>query len=119
MGNVASNIAKLFAAINGRNLPDLGDLCADDVVFRFPKTAPLEGRERVVRFMNVLLRRFPTLQFTVGRIAEGADRGAAEWTNSGADRSGTPYANEGVTFFEFRNGQIVYMSDTFKDTSLF
>ncbi|MHC5036464.1 MAG: nuclear transport factor 2 family protein [Planctomycetota bacterium] len=109
----------IFEALNARELSRLSDLLAPNAVFHFPGTNPLKGPEAIARFLNILLRRFPTLTFTTGRVIAEGGRAAAEWTNEGEDRKGTPYRNAGVTVIEMEGGRVVYMSDTFKDTAVF
>ncbi|MCP4681108.1 MAG: nuclear transport factor 2 family protein [Desulfobacterales bacterium] len=109
----------LFKSINGRDSLAMGELCDEEIVFHFPKTAPLEGRDKVLRFMNILFRKYPELIFTTGRIVVNGNLAATEWTNKGKDKADNPYNNAGVTFVELKNGKIIYMSDTFKDTEVF
>jgi ketosteroid isomerase-like protein len=111
----------VFEAMNSRDLETLADILHPDAVFLFPGTNPLEGPEAIGRFLKILFRRFPRLCFTTGRLVldEDADRAAAEWTVEGEDRRGGAYRNAGVTVIELNGGKIVYMSDTFKDTSIF
>jgi len=112
-------IEEFFRLFNARDLEGLGDLLAEDAVFRFPKTDDLEGRERILRFLKLLFRRFPELEFTVKGIMSEGDAATAHWTNRGADRKGEPYENEGVTWVKWRDGDIVFISDFFKDTERF
>ena len=110
---------RFFDLFNERDLEGLGALLAEDAVFRFPKTADLEGRERILRFLRLLFRRFPKLEFTLRETVAEGDATAAHWTNHGADRRGEPYANEGVTWLRWQDGAIVFISDFFKDTEKF
>lgn len=107
----------IFNAMNTRNLNRLHDVLDPDAVFYFPGTNALTGPHKIEGFLKILFRRFPRLDFTTGRLITESNRAAVEWTNEGEDRKGTPYANAGVTIVELRNGRIIYMSDTFKDTS--
>ena len=112
-------LALLFAGLNQKNLDELSDELADDAVFLFPKTAPLVGKKKILSFMKVLIRRYPNLIFTLGRMTGDETLGAVEWTNHGNAKNGEPYENAGVTFLEVRDGKIAYISDTFKDTDKF
>ncbi|MBN2342385.1 MAG: nuclear transport factor 2 family protein [Deltaproteobacteria bacterium] len=110
---------RLFESINTRELDDVAALLTDDTVFYFPKTAPLEGKRRIITFFKVLFRKFPSLSFSIGRVIANESMAAVEWTNHGTLKDNTPYANAGVTVIEVNEGVITYMSDTFKDTGLF
>jgi len=112
-------IEVFFRLFNERDLDGMGALLAEDAVFRFPKTADLEGRERILRFLKLLLRRFPELEFTLRETVTEGETAAAWWTNRGVDRQGEPYANEGATWIRWREGAIVSISDFFKDTEKF
>lgn len=107
----------IFYAINTRNLEPLYDILDAEAVFNFPGTKPLVGPTKIKGFFKILFRRFPKLEFTTGRLITEDNCAAVEWTNQGVNRNGSNYANAGVTVIELRNGQILYMSDTFKDTS--
>ena len=112
-------VAAVFEAMNGRDLELLAGWLAPDAVFDFPGTAPLEGPDRITRFIKILFHRYPRLEFTTGRVIADEAAAAVEWTNEGEDRRGEPYRNAGVTVVELRDGKIAYMSDTFKDTVVF
>ena len=112
-------IEVLFGAINNQDLDNFGALLSEEAVFYFPKAKPFVGRENVLKFMKILFRKFPVLQFETSRIVADDRRAAVEWTNEGHDRSQNPYANAGVTLIEIESGKIVYISDTFKNTELF
>jgi steroid delta-isomerase-like uncharacterized protein len=111
--------AAFFERMNRRIIDDMVDLLKDDTRFLFPKTQPLVGKERIVKFFQILFRHYPELYFEVqGIIAEG-DRVAVHWTNQGISRKQEHYENEGVTWFEFEEGKISLISDFFKDTGKF
>jgi len=113
----SATLRLLIDSLNRRDVTPLKPLIDEQAVFFFPGAKPVAGAERMCRFFEILFYRFPRLVFTVGRVV-GDDRcAAAEWTNEGEDRRGAPYANQGVTFLELAAGRIVYLSDTFKDTS--
>ncbi|MHC4779168.1 MAG: nuclear transport factor 2 family protein [Planctomycetota bacterium] len=118
-GGAGEVALKVFEAMNGRDLTGLSTLLAPDGVFHFPGTEPLVGPEVIGRFLKILLRRFPALRFETERVIEQGESAAVEWRNRGEDRKGEPYENAGVTVIEMKDGRISYMSDTFKDTSVF
>jgi ketosteroid isomerase-like protein len=111
----------LFAAMNARDGERLAALLDPEAVFHFPKTAPLLGAERILRFFELLWRGYPELHFTVQAVIVAADgqRAAVHWMNAGRTREGTAYANEGVTLLSLRAGRLVWISDFFKDTERF
>ena len=107
----------IFNAMNTRNLDRLHEILDPEAVFYFPGTKPLIGPPKIEGFLKILFRSFPRLEFTTGRVIEEGNCAAVEWSNEGEDRKGTSYTNAGVTVVELRNGRIIYMSDTFIDTS--
>ena len=110
-------IVDLFEIINRRDLERFNDLLTEEAEFYFPKTQPLLGRNRIIRFFKILFRQYPKLTFEVqGEIVQG-QRAAVHWTNQGVHKSGKPYKNEGVTILELEGNKIRYISDFFKDTS--
>ena len=112
-------LAKFFDCVNNRDMEGMGELFTEESEFYFPKTQPLIGRERIIRFFKILFRQYPELSFRrKGTIIEG-QRAAVHWTNKGVNRKGGAYENEGVTLFEEKEGMIRYMSDFFKDTEKF
>jgi ketosteroid isomerase-like protein len=111
--------AAVFAAMNERDVELLVARLAPAAVFHFPGTKPLEGPDRIARFIKILFHRYPRLEFTTGRVIADERCAAVEWTNEGEDRGGEPYRNAGVTVIELAAGKIAYLSDTFKDTAVF
>lgn len=112
-------LAAFFGAVSKRDLDALGELLDADTVFLFPKTDALRGAERIQRFFRVLFHRYPRLDFELLDTVIEGDRAAAHWRNAGEARDGSPYANEGVTWFRFEGGRLVLISDFFKDTERF
>ena len=111
--------AEFFKRMNSRMIDDMVGLLKEDTRFLFPKTQPLVGKARIVKFFQILFRQYPELHFEIqGIIAEG-DRVAVHWSNQGVSRKQERYENEGVTWFEFEDGKITLISDFFKDTGKF
>jgi ketosteroid isomerase-like protein len=108
-----------FAFLNLRDLDRLKALLREDARLDFPKTQPLLGLDRILKFLHLLLRQYPELTFTLHRTIVQGNRGAVHWTNHGKNRRGEPYENEGVTLLEFEGEKIRYLSDFFKDTGKF
>ena len=112
-------ITDFFEHMNTRNLDQMGNLLHPDARFFFPKTQPLLGKDRIIRFFNVLFRQYPQLSFQIERTIRQGRKAAVHWTNQGVSRRKEPYQNEGVTILEIEAGKITFMSDFFKDTEKF
>ncbi len=109
----------LFAALNARDAASFRARLADDAVFHFPGTKAISGAARIEQFLKILFFKYPKLTFEVGRVIADASSAAVEWTNEGETSKGAPYRNAGVTVLHLEGDRIVYLSDTFKDTSAF
>ncbi len=110
-----------FDLVNDRDAAALAELLDPEARFDFPKAPAMEGRDRIVKFLKLLWRRFPRLQFDVLDVivGENGERAAVHWRNVGEDRQGEPYHNEGVTWLLIRGDRLLVMSDFFKDTGKF
>jgi ketosteroid isomerase-like protein len=98
----------------------MDELLAEEAELNFPKTSPLMGKTRVIRFFNILFRRYPELFFRVRDTIIEGQKAAVHWKNSGVSRKGEIYENEGITLFkEGSQGRISIISDFFKDTEKF
>jgi ketosteroid isomerase-like protein len=112
-------IDNFFELVNQRNLDQLKDHLDENATFYFPKTQPLLGRDRIIRFFNILFRQYPKLEFQVLRKIVQGRMAAVHWKNSGVNKKQEPYENEGVTLLETEAGKITFISDFFKDTGKF
>lgn len=112
-------VLKFFEVFNNRDLDEMGNLLNPDAEFYFPKTQPLMGKERILKFLNILFRQYPELTFDIRRVIQKEDKAAVHWTNHGINRRKEPYQNEGVTLLAMVNGKISFISDFFKDTEKF
>lgn len=110
-------VQMLFTALNSRDLAPLDCCLAEDAAFDFPGPGLISGRKKIILFFKILFRKFSRLTFSVSKIVAEEDCACAVWTNEGADRTGTPYNNRGITLLELKAGKIVFLSDYFKDTS--
>ena len=108
-----------FEVFNKRDMEKMEKLLDPDAEFFFPKTQPLIGKERILKFLGILFRQYPQLSFTIQRVIQQDERAAVHWTNQGLNRRREPYQNEGVTILEMQNGKISYISDFFKNTEKF
>ena len=108
-----------FECLNHRDLEQMEELLLEDACLYFPKTEPLSGKNRILRFMGILFRHYPELIFDVQQTIIQGSKAAIHWTNKGTSRKNKPYKNEGVTLIEFRANKISFISDFFKNTDIF
>jgi ketosteroid isomerase-like protein len=107
---------KFFQVLNEQDLVEANNLLAPQAELFFPKTQPMVGKDRILKFLKIFFRQYPELIFTAKRVIRQGDQAAVHWTNRGISRRKEPYENEGVTILEMEKGKIVYISDFFKDT---
>ena len=112
-------VSRFFSHVNDRDLPKLEALLMDESEFYFPKTKPLLGKNRIIRFFKILFHRFPQLEFHIERTIIQGSKAAVHWSNRGISRQKETYENEGVTILEMEEGGIRFISDFFKDTEKF
>jgi ketosteroid isomerase-like protein len=112
-------IRQFFSAFNAGDIETMRSMMTEKTVLYFPKTEPLAGAERICKFLMILLKRIPKLNFSIHRVIIQDHRAAVHWTNEGVSRKNDPYENEGMTLFEEENGKFVFISDFFKDTEKF
>ena len=108
-----------FEVLNTRDMDQMRDLLHENAELYFPKTQPLIGKERILKFMNILFRQYPELTFEVQRTICQGSQAAVHWTNNGRSRRDEPYRNEGVTILEMLDDKTIFISDFFKDTEKF
>jgi ketosteroid isomerase-like protein len=53
----------------------------------------------------------------VERSIREQDCACVIWSNEGQHKTGEAYRNRGITFLQFKEGKIIFLSDYFKDTS--
>jgi ketosteroid isomerase-like protein len=107
---------KFFEVLSEQALDKADNLLAPQAEFYFPKTQPLVGKDRILKFLKIFFRQYPELSFTVVRVIRQGNQAAVHWTNRGMNRRKEPYENEGVTILEMENGKIRFISDFFKNT---
>lgn len=108
-----------FEIVNRRSVDQMGLHLKENAQLHFPKSQPLTGTTRIVKFFQILFRRYPELSFDIQRVICQGNWAAVHWKNHGITRKNEPYANEGMTLFEFEDDKIVFISDFFKDTEKF
>lgn len=123
-GNLFKNIPAdlirhFFDVFNRRELDKMAALLDSQSELHFPKTRPLIGEERILKFINVLFKQYPQLHFEIQDIICQGSRAAVHWKNRGRNRKGESYSNEGVSWMVFKDNRIQWMSDFFKDTDKF
>ena len=114
-----NTIRLFFDVFNRRELENMAVQLDSHTELYFPKTRPLIGRERIIKFISILFKQYPQLQFEIQDIIYQGDRAAVHWKNHGRNRKGEPYDNEGVSWMVFKDSRIQWMSDFFKDTDKF
>ena len=119
MMSVAQSVSEFFDIINKRDLSKLEEALTENARFYFPKTQPLLGKNRIVRFFKILFRQYPELAFKIRRQIVQGPLAAIHWTNYGVNKKQEPYENEGVTILEIKGDKIRFISDFFKDTGKF
>ena len=112
-------VSYFFELVNERDLERLEALLMENSEFYFPKTKPMIGKSRIIRFFNILFHKFPRLEFQTHTIIIEGSKAAVHWSNKGMNRREEPYENEGVTILEMEKGRIRFISDFFKDTGKF
>ena len=112
-------IREFFDLFNQRDLDKMQHLLSPEAELYFPKTRPLIGKDRILKFLSLLFRQYPQLCFEIQRIIIQGHQAAVHWTNQGQNHRDVPYENEGVTLMELIDGKIIFISDFFKDTENF
>ncbi len=119
MEDLSRKVTQFFEFFSTQNLGQMANFLKEDACLYFPKAQPLKGKERVLKFFQILFRQYPELTFKVEHIIAQEGKVAAHWTNRGINGKSEPYENEGVTLFFFEDGLVSMMSDFFKDTGKF
>ena len=112
-------VTYFFSLLSNQDLKQMSSLLHPDARLYFPKTQPLAGRDRILRFFKILFRQYPTLSFNIQRTIRQNHLAVVHWTNQGISRRGDPYENEGLTLVETTGGKVSFISDFFKDTEKF
>jgi ketosteroid isomerase-like protein len=119
MGDLTRKVIRFFEFFSTQNPGQMAGFLREDARLFFPKAQPLIGKERILKFFQILFRQYPELKFTVEHTIAEHDKVAAHWRNRGINRKNEPYENEGITLFFFEEGLVSMMSDFFKDTEKF
>ena len=107
----------LIDSMTNRDFSAVEPYMSDDLRLNFPGAGTLEGKRRVLVFLNAMLRKYPGLVFKVTDVFSTDTRSCIVWINSGEDINGQAYENSGTTVIHYNKGKFVYLSDYFKDTS--
>ncbi len=119
MQDASAKVIRFFEFFSSQSLNQMADFLREDSRLFVPKAQPLIGKEKILKFFQILFRQYPELTFTVEHTIAQKDKVAAHWKNRGINRKKEPYENEGVTLFFFEDGLVSLMSDFFKDTGKF
>lgn len=112
-------IVDFYDLLSGQQIDGLNDALTEEAVLLFPKTQPLNGKEKIIRFFRLLFRQYPELKFQIQRTIIQGDSAAVHWTNRGFTRKKEAYENEGVTLMQFKEGKVSFLNDFFKNTEVF
>jgi limonene-1,2-epoxide hydrolase len=86
-----------------------------------PPTAPIEGQRRILALFRTIFRMYSEIHWKVSDVhAIGENRFIYLTDSWGVIGEDTSYKNHILTLIEFSpEGQILYLSDYFKDTAIF
>ena len=86
-----------------------------------PPSGPTVGQRRILALFSLIFRRYKELSWEVGSVYPAGDcKLVYESESRGIFADGRPYANSILTVIEFSpKGKIRFLSDYFKDTSIF
>mgnify|MGYP001048101461 CR=1 FL=1 len=118
---------EIYQAFNRHDLKAVLANFADDVTFVFPgdvrASGVHSGKEAVARWFEQFFEQFPTLKFTVRRVAvanlfdmTGDNVVATRWDVEVVNRDGRQGHNSGVTVTTLRRGKAVHIQDFIFDT---
>lgn len=114
--------AKLFDALSSGNTDAAAMLFAEECTFLFPGLRPVRGRALVTRTFRLIRRRYNEISWqSASDVLANTNWIVSAWTVEGTFKgSGLSYKNEGLSLIRLNaQGQIVVLSDYFKDTLSF
>lgn len=117
----------IYQAFNRHDLKAVLSNFADEVTFIFPGDVRASGvhtgKEAVARWFEQFFAQFPTLRFTVRRVAVvnlfdmvGNNVVVTRWDVEVVNRQGRQGQNSGVTVTTLRRGKAVHIQDFIFDT---
>ena len=83
-------VLKFFQVLNEQDLVEADNLLDPRAELFFPKTKPMVGKDRILKFLKIFFRQYPELIFTVVRVILQEDQAAVHWTNRGTSRRKEP-----------------------------
>jgi len=86
MRDLSSKVTQFFEFLSTQSLGQMANFLKEDARLFFPKTQPLIGKERILKFFQILFRQYPELTFTVKHTIAQQDKVAAHWRNKGINR---------------------------------
>ncbi len=120
-------VAAAFDALNRHDLDVFLKGWRDDATFIYPGNIPASGaytgKDAIRAWFQNLLDQYPTIEFTVKRVAvsnpfdlTGNTVAMAEWDIKETNRDGFSAENSGVTVITLRWGKAVRIKDYLFDT---
>jgi ketosteroid isomerase-like protein len=88
-------ISDFFTCFNSRDLDRMRPMLAENAEFYFPKTQPLLGLDRILKFLHLLFRQYPELTFTLHRTIVQGNRGRSIGPTGGKTGVGNPTRMKG------------------------
>lgn len=114
-------IGKFMVDLESRDVERLRQWFIDESVLWMPPFGRIEGARRILAAFRVIFRGYTDLHWNVTNIMDaGGKRFVYETDSWGILGKSTPYKNHILTIVDFDDqGRIVFLSDYFKDTSIF
>jgi hypothetical protein len=107
--------------LNSLNTEHLEKWFTDESIIWIPPAKEISGKNRILALFRAIFRRYENIEWRVSEIFSLGNEKYFYQTNSSGNLSGKEtYENEICTIIEFsKSGQIIYLSDYFKDTKTF
>lgn len=104
-----------------RDIQQLEKWFTEESVVWIPPANPLKGRRKILVLFRAIFSKYKDLNWQIQQVHEVEDHRCIYLTQSwGELKNGTPYKNHIVTDILFnQNGEIIDLSDYFKDTAAF
>jgi len=107
--------------VERRDLQAMGAWFSPEVEMWIPPRPAVQGARRVAALFRAIFRLYPEIHWKVTAVHPLDERRGLYLTDSwGTIGRDTPYSNKIATLITFDvDGRIAYLSDYFKDTSIF
>ena len=112
------DMKRFLGCFNTQNLDGIMEYMAEDAVFIAPTGKDsggrrVEGAEAIRAYFAKIFENVPDVHFGEDLHWVAGDFGVSEWTLSGTQPDGSPFAYRGTDHFRFSNGKIV-LKDTYQ-----